>query len=77
MMSVSALDLLLLLLLHLQEYLLCGFDFVVAPLVQPGHEQPALQLPEDGGVAPRLRSELMLSSASWGGQVCAAAGQLP
>jgi hypothetical protein len=62
--------LLLLLLLLLQEYLLCGFDFVLAPLVQPGHEQPALQLPQDGSaVEPRIREELMLTSASWGGQV--------
>jgi hypothetical protein len=57
-------------LLLLQEYLLCGFDFVLAPLVQPGHEQPALQLPQDGSaVEPRIRSELMLTSAAWGGQV--------
>lgn len=55
--------------IFLQEYLLCGFDFVVAPLVQPGHEQPALQLPESGVVEPRLRKELMLTSAAWGGQV--------
>jgi hypothetical protein len=60
-------------LLLLQEYLLCGFDFVLAPLVQPGHEQPALQLPQDGSaVEPRIREELMLTSASWGGQVGAA-----
>eukprot|EP00878_Enallax_costatus_P044982 GHUV01053801.1.p1 GENE.GHUV01053801.1~~GHUV01053801.1.p1 ORF type:complete len:154 (+),score=24.80 GHUV01053801.1:28-489(+) len=53
----------------MQEYLLCGFDFVVAPLVQPGYEQPALQLPESGEVQARLRKELMLTSASWGGQI--------
>lgn len=54
----------------MQEYLLCGFDFVLAPLVQPGHEQPALQLPQDGSaVTPVIREELMLTSATWGGQI--------
>jgi hypothetical protein len=56
-----------------QEYLLCGFDFVVAPLVDPAYDKPPLP----GNAAPgapafipsRLREELMLSSASWGGQV--------
>jgi hypothetical protein len=59
--------------IDVQEYLLCGFDFVVAPLVDPAYDKPPLP----GNAAPgapatipsRLREELMLSSASWGGQV--------
>eukprot|EP00775_Hariotina_reticulata_P012234 gene12234-12372_t len=53
----------------MQEHLLCGFDFVVAPVVQPGYEQPALQLQEGVAIEPRIRKELMLASASWGGQI--------
>jgi hypothetical protein len=55
----------------LQEHLLCGFDFVVAPVVQPGYDQPALQLQEGVPIEARIRKELMLASASWGGQVIA------
>ncbi|KAF8064646.1 PRMT5 [Scenedesmus sp. PABB004] len=53
----------------MQEYLLCGFDFVVAPLVAPGHAEPPLALPGGGPVPARLRKEIMLTSASWGGQI--------
>jgi len=52
-----------------QNELLCGFDFVVAPMVDPSYQQPALQLTPGDTVAPRIRQELMLSSAQWGGQV--------
>lgn len=59
--------------LSLQGYLLCGFDFVVAPLVDPAYYQPPLPgnaAPGAPAVIPaKLRTELMLSSASWGGQV--------
>ncbi|KAI8473882.1 MAG: PRMT5 arginine-N-methyltransferase-domain-containing protein [Monoraphidium minutum] len=53
----------------MQAELLCGFDFVVAPLVDPAHTQPALELPPGEMAAPRTRRELMLSSAQWGGQI--------
>jgi hypothetical protein len=56
-----------------QAELLCGFDFVVAPLVDSAHQQPALELPPGETAAPRTRRELMLSSAQWGGQVGAGA----
>ncbi|KIY97450.1 putative Protein arginine N-methyltransferase 5 [Monoraphidium neglectum] len=53
----------------MQAELLCGFDFVVAPLVDSAHQQPALELPPGETAAPRTRRELMLSSAQWGGQI--------
>lgn len=56
-----------------QGELLCGFDFVVAPLVDPAHQQPALELPPGATAAPATRRELMLASATWGGQVRARA----
>lgn len=53
----------------LQAPLLCGFDFVVAPLVDPSYHRPALQKHDCPLVPPGTRTELMLTSAQWGGQV--------
>lgn len=53
----------------MQEYLLCGFDFVVAPLVHGDHKEPALRRPDGDTAPPREREELMLQSAQFGGQV--------
>jgi hypothetical protein len=51
-----------------QDYLLCGFDFVVAPLVRDDHKEPALRRPDGDTAPPREREELMLQSAQFGGQ---------
>ncbi len=53
----------------MQDYLLCGFDFVVAPLAHRDHQQPLLQQPATAVVEAAPREELMLTSAQWGGQV--------
>eukprot|EP00877_Chromochloris_zofingiensis_P008918 jgi/Chrzof1/427/Cz01g15150.t1 len=53
----------------LQAPLLCGFDFVVAPLVDPSYHRPALQKHDCPLVPPGTRTELMLTSAQWGGQI--------
>ena len=52
-----------------QAELLCGFDFVIAPLVSPDYVRPALEVDSRDAVVPRARAELMLASAMWGGQV--------
>lgn len=58
---------------HTQEYLLCGFDFVVAPLVQPHYQQPPLpsnaSAEASAVISPNRRTELMLTSAAFGSQV--------
>lgn len=58
----------------LEQHLLCGFDFVVAPLVHPRYRRPApTSLPRGAFQPPFTRSDLLLTSAQWSGQV----GQLP
>lgn len=47
----------------LQSSLLCGFDFVVAPLAHPRHRRGA------GSPPPFTRSDLLLTAAQWSGQV--------
>jgi protein arginine N-methyltransferase 5 len=61
---------------RMQGELLCGFDFVAAPLVDPAYRRPPLEQPPGQPAAPRLRTELMLTSAQWGGQVRARVGFL-
>ena len=56
--------------LAMQASLLCGFDFVVAPLVHPRYRRPATSaLPKGTFQPPFTRSDLLLTSAQWSGQV--------
>ena len=53
-----------------QASLLCGFDFVAAPLVHPRYRRPAPQaLPQGVLPPPFTRSDLLLTSSQWTGQV--------
>lgn len=55
---------------HVQNALLCGFDFVMAPLVHPRYRRPApTALPQGTFQPPFTRSDLLLSSSQWAGQV--------
>lgn len=55
---------------HMQNALLCGFDFVMAPLVHPRYRRPApTALPRGTFLPPFTRSDLLLSSSQWAGQV--------
>ena len=54
---------------------MCGFDFVAAPLVHPRHRRPAPQaLPPGVLLPPFTRSDLLLTSSQWTGQVSAELG---
>ncbi|KAL4443757.1 hypothetical protein ABPG75_011494 [Micractinium tetrahymenae] len=54
----------------LENALLCGFDFVMAPLVHPRYRRPApTALPRGTFQPPFTRSDLLLSSPQWAGQV--------
>ncbi|GAB4821351.1 hypothetical protein N2152v2_008397 [Parachlorella kessleri] len=54
----------------LEASLLCGFDFVVAPLAHPRYRRPATSaLPKGTFQPPFTRSDLLLTSAQWSGQV--------
>ena len=51
---------------------MCGFDFVAAPLVHPRYRRPAPQaLPPGVLLPPFTRSDLLLTSSQWTGQVSA------
>jgi protein arginine N-methyltransferase 5 len=53
-----------------QSSLLCGFDFVMAPLVHPRYRRPAPSALPRGTVQPPFtRSDLLLTSGQWGGQI--------
>ena len=53
-----------------QDSLDCGFDFVVAPLVHPRYRRPAASsLPKGTFQPPFTRSDLLLSTSQWSGQV--------
>ena len=53
-----------------QETLLSGFDFLVAPLVHSRYRRPALSsLPKGTLAAPFTRSDLILTSSQWSNQV--------
>lgn len=55
---------------RMQNVLLCGFDFVMAPLVHPRYRRPApTALPRGTFQPPFTRSDLLLSSSQWAGQV--------
>lgn len=58
-----------------QSSLLCGFDFVVAPLAHPRYRRPApTALPKGTFQPPFTRSDLLLTSGQWSGQVRRVAG---
>lgn len=53
-----------------QSALQCGFDFVMAPLVHPRYRRPAPStLPRGAFQPPFTRSDLLLTSSQWSGQV--------
>ncbi|EFN58275.1 hypothetical protein CHLNCDRAFT_142244 [Chlorella variabilis] len=54
----------------LESALQCGFDFVMAPLVHPRYRRPAPSaLPRGTFQPPFTRSDLLLTSGQWSGQV--------
>ncbi|KAI3428237.1 hypothetical protein D9Q98_006617 [Chlorella vulgaris] len=54
----------------LESALLCGFDFIMSPLVHPRYRRPAPSaLPRGTFQPPFTRSDLLLTSAQWSGQV--------
>lgn len=53
-----------------QSSLLCGFDFVAAPLVHPRYRRQPTTLSPDGALAPPFtRTDVLLTAAQWSGQV--------
>ncbi len=56
---------------HAQDAMLCGFDFVVAPLVHPDHRPPPPAPTPDAGLpAPFSRDDVLyLASSQWVRQV--------